>query len=777
MICLLGGTLGSLVLLATAAPSITLQNAGIAGMLQSGAVPVQIDVDFGELPAAAGAIEVEYIGADGDVVRRRATVPILPGTTVTRWMLVAPPQSTTPITATLLDAQGSILLTSMPRTPASLASPVPPGDSTILVVGTDRGGLQLLTPTGSSAITSSPVTATTVVADDLPAASGAFRGINTIIWSDGGAPSPAVATAVLDWVRSGGHMVLLPPALGAPWGEGSGDIGRITGFEDTPRPRTVPPVKLQQFFDGGAQGDDLVLPTLPDESPWTSIRSDSAGAPIIVRRAFEFGHVTAVAIDPSNRALATLRTPRGTLAHVDLAAFWGPVLARRDLPSASRLERAIREDRMRGRPMTAAESLTDSLPAHWLHRTTSVSGRLLLAAVLAGLYFIIAGPVLWRVLGRRDQRGLMWPALGVCAAVFAVLVWGLGSIVMPSNVHVRHLTVLDHISGTPRHRVQSWMDLQLPGSGNRVISTDDVPTAAAVIRTWQPASAASITFGDVRRLPGATRDGELVTAARDATTRLHFKWSGLADPEQWGRLLGSEPNAPIEVDGDTLRGVLVNRLDVPVRNMSIIWIQGPADGSSAGGAWIDPTTAGTPLVRGQWWSPIDGELLPGESIDLSRIEPSVASDLSRTLHKRQTAYAGFGGLTLQSEAQARQAMELLSLWSLATPPPWAVPPPPPGVETGQARRQRELTPSWALPTRAFGADLDLGPWLASPALIVLGWIDSADLPVEVLIDGDPPDTQDGMIMIRWVLPLGAGDCERRASKVNDFQRPIRGYWC
>ncbi len=760
MKALIGGifgiALGSFVLTTSAAESITFQDAGVAGLISTGVVPVEVQVDFGSLPAAAGAIEIEYIGADGDVVRRRKTVPILPETTVSRWMMVSPPTPTTPMTATLLDGNGRVLMTSTPRTAASLASPVPPGDTITVIVGTDRGGFELLTPDTLDAVTTTPMTSATIVAQDLPHALAAFHGINTMIWSDGGAPSPETAAAVLSWVRNGGHLVLFPPAMGAPWGEGSGDLSVEVGLEETPQPRSVSGTTLGAFFDGGVTGRTLDLPNLVDTEPWKTIRTDESDVPVITRRALGFGHVTAVAIDPSRRALAALRNREGGLVRPNMASLWGAVLARRDLPVISQLEAAANEERLRGRPMTITTTLTDSLPAHWLNRTTTVSGRLLLAGGLAGIYFIVAGPLLWRVF---RGRAMLWPALGMCAAAFAVVAWIVGSIVMPSNVHVKHMTVLDHVSGSLEHRVQSWMDLQLPGAGNRLILA---PTAVdsnelshtALMRTWQPASAASITFGDVRRLPSATEDGEFVTAARDATTRLHLQWRGVVNPERWGRLFASSPNAPIGIQDDALHGVLENRLDVPVRDMSIIWIQGPATNVGAGGEWIDPTRAGMPLVRGQWWSPVNGELLPGEQIDLSLIEPSPASDLARTLHERQLAFSTSMGLLMLSDAQARHAMELLSLWSLATPPPWAIPAPPVGIEKPIARRERELMPKWALPKRAFGANLDLGPWLASPALIVLGWIDSSDLPVPLHINGEVADEQNGLILVRWILPLG-----------------------
>jgi hypothetical protein len=597
------------------------------------------------------------------------------------------------------------------------------------------------------------LTIATVTAQDLPTSSSAYDGINTIVWSDGGVPSAEVAEAVVQWVQSGGHLVLLPPALGSPWGQGAGNLATAVGVTETPMATSISTHHLQRFFDGDVAPIDLALPTLPTTSPWHAIRQTLDNTPVITRRNLGFGHVTMSSIDPSRRALGPIRSPEGRSAHIGLSTFWGPLLARRDLPSLTQLSNVVREDRLRTMTPRTSQWLDDSLPTAWLHRSTSVSGRLLLAAMLGGMYFIVSGPLMWRVLGARSQRSYMWPAMAVCGLVFGVVVWGTGSIIMPSMTHVKHLTVLDHIAGTAQHRVQSWIDVQLPGSGNRLISTSAAQqrnTNAAFIRAWQPASATTITFGDVRRLPTAAHDSEVVTAARDATTRLHLNWTGVADPEQWGRLFSSTPGNPIGITDGALHGDLTNRLDVPVRNMSIIWIQGPATPRAAGGAWLNPTTAGTPLVDGQWWSPMDGELLPGETLNLSLIQPSPDSDLARTLHDRQMA---FSGLSIPTHSQQRRAMELLSLWSLTTPPPWAVPRPTPGTTSGRAQREQAKAPEWDLPIRTFGADLDLGPWLASQALIVFGWIDATDLPIDLHIDGQGADAQDGMILIRWVLPL------------------------
>ncbi|MCH2136922.1 MAG: hypothetical protein MK101_10125 [Phycisphaerales bacterium] len=747
MIAFLGG------LLLAAAPSITMREAGIAGLLPDGPTPVLVDVEFGDLDAGPGVLELAFTNTDGDTVQQRTNVSILPGANLSRWMIVTPPDADTPLQATLTDETGVPLSTSSAIAPSALASPLERDQSLILLVGTDRGGLETLEAFNDQQVTNASTRIAMIEAFDLPDVQGALGGVQTIIWSDGAPPEAKGAEVVLDAVRSGAHLLLLPPALGAPWGEGAGNLTTAAGFDGPPTPVEVSPQAISHLLDVPAAGDGLLLPLLPSTSPWTPVLEDASGQPIVIRRPHGFGQITVSALDPSRLALAGLGSAAGRPPRADLERFWGATLARRDLPSLPELDRASTEERFR-HPRTAARgNLTDALPTHWLARSMRVSGRLITVTLFALVWVLVAGGLLWRLTNRRGRHVFVWPALGGLSLAFALVAWALGSVMMPSETHVRHVTVLDHVSGTPLHRARSWIDLQLPGSGNRQIDLGQTSSHWALLRHWQPQGATAISFGDSRRLPLADRSDALVVAARDATSRMHLDWTGLADPEDWGRVLTSVPDDRVRVEDGRLKGSLVNRLPLSLHNVSVIWIQDRLRVPGAGGDWLDPLLAGRPLVAGQWWGLAPGTLLPGESIDLSLTRPSPESDLLRRVFDMQRMPTPGTGLLGADDDQIRNAMELLSVWSLTAPRAWAVPPPPRSEETAQERRQREAPPQWNLPHRMFGRSLDLGPWLASEAIIVLAWVEPSELPVDLRIDGEAPDAQDGRMLIRWILPL------------------------
>ena len=56
-------------------------------------------------------------------------------------------------------------------------------------------------------------------------------------------------------------------------------------------------------------------------------------------------------------------------------------------------------------------------------------------------------------------------------------------------------------------------------------------------------------------------------------------------------------------------------------------------------------------------------------------------------------------------------------------------------------------------SRQFGTELEIGAALGTPMLIVTGFLDEADLPIPLSIDGNPMHTPQGEVMVRWILPL------------------------
>jgi hypothetical protein len=614
--------LGGMVLLA--APTVLLRSAGVADRLLDGPVPVLIDVDAADAEAGAGTLLVEYNGIDGDTVQHAISIPIVPGSKTAHWVIIDPPSFDTAVSASLIDADGVPLAVARPIQLDLLAEPFSTmgglgswsTPSLLLIVGTDRLGLEALQMSTRTLVLSEPILALSTNVESIPPHATVLRNIDTIVWSDGGPPDEPLSRAILEWVDAGGHLVLTPPAMGAPWGSGSGLIAAAAGLESVGPAEPVNVSALAALFDHPVSGEAPMLAELPDSAPWRAIRTSPSGVPLITRTPLGLGHITAVALDPSRRALASLRSDSPTGVRLGLAEAWGPILARRDLPSMPLFRTMTDEDRLRKNLLNQGYSrVTDRLMNRTLGRSTSVSGRLLLAAVFSAAYLLVGGVVLWRVLRRQQRMAWTWPAFGATAVVFAIAAWLLGTALMPSTVHVKHFTVLDHVAGSADHHVQAWLDLQLPGTGDRELMVRNEATETARIAPWPTmAVIAPITFGDVRRLPPRTHDDAMHVIARDANTRAHVHWRGTADPEQWGRLFSSAPDEPIHADGTSLHGRLVNRLPITLNDVSLIWITGNARVRPDDGLWQSPDNAGHPLVRGQWWRL--GQLQPGATINL-----------------------------------------------------------------------------------------------------------------------------------------------------------------
>ena len=55
--------------------------------------------------------------------------------------------------------------------------------------------------------------------------------------------------------------------------------------------------------------------------------------------------------------------------------------------------------------------------------------------------------------------------------------------------------------------------------------------------------------------------------------------------------------------------------------------------------------------------------------------------------------------------------------------------------------------------RPFGIELDLGPHLASPVLLIMGVVKQTNLPVSVQVDGRDVQDTTGDVLLRWRVPL------------------------
>jgi hypothetical protein len=56
--------------------------------------------------------------------------------------------------------------------------------------------------------------------------------------------------------------------------------------------------------------------------------------------------------------------------------------------------------------------------------------------------------------------------------------------------------------------------------------------------------------------------------------------------------------------------------------------------------------------------------------------------------------------------------------------------------------------------RTGARELDLSEWFTQPCLIVMGWLEQADMPYELTLDGERVEGS-GPVLVRWIMPLPA----------------------
>ena len=743
------GLLGGLLLLG--APGVEIRSAGVGGYHLPGPVPVLVRVTGDGETTTAGSLVLEYTGLDGDTVQYASNVPVVGTAATDHWVLVDPPHRDTLLGARLLDEAGDQLAASEPVALATLAKPVDrlPGAfataELVAIVGTDRLGLEGLQVALTEQVMRRRLLPITMTADALPPLPAALRGLHAIIWSGGGAPDEALTDALLQWVHESGHLILTPPAMGPPWGQAGNPLAIRVGLE-TPAPAEgITTDMLSPFFEQPLQGDPPMLVRLPTDTPWRMVTPLHEDHALITRASLGHGHVTAVAMDPSRRALATLEGPDGGALRPSLPAFWGPALARHDLPSMSALRRAASEDRMRLNLSPApSQVMQGGHVAAALRRDLTVGGRLLSAVVLAVLY-LLSATVLLGTLTRRRRAWIVWPSFAAMSVVFALVTWAAGELLLPTHSQVQHLTVLDQVHGQPVQKATAYLELQLPGTGDRLVTVRDDATETARIEPWDPrADGIDVTFGDVRRLPERTHDDAMWMLARDTTARAQVHWTGTANPERWGRVFTPASGEPESIRPDGTAGALDYRLPVPLHEATMLLLSDLPPTPGQGGAWIKADTAGHPLVRG-WWLGL-GTINPGDRIVLNTLTKSPAADLMTVKHQSVAKQAAW-----TTDANAGLFWAALSTASLAPTPPWSMRFPKDTEHKWQ--RDANKMPIWGQIETLFGDHLDLGPWLAGPAVIIMGWVDQAELPIPLQINGADPDAVDGRTFVRWIMPL------------------------
>lgn len=611
---------------------------------------------------------------------------------------------------------------------------------------------------------------------------------DAIAWGEGqpGQLAPDVAHAIREWVRRGGHLIVVLPRVGQTWTDETVNplfdlipkvrIERresvdLAPFEPMLRrvrvgARRLPDKETVHFFAPAAEREGEGSP----ESGWgeaVPILNAPDGRCIAVRRSEGTGAVTLIGLDLGSRFFQQDDLPQADL-------FWHRILGRRGaLPREDELTSGTGRPRAVAVPTGRTQSTLDRDFGGQINKTERAAAGVLIGFVVFIAYWLVAGPVGFFVLKQTGRSHHAWVAFTLAAGVFTAIAWGGATAIRPRRVEASHLTFLDHVYGQPWQRARSWVNLLTPVYGEARVSVGDPASRGGgasvatsdrfhnTIAPWDtPGSDSGGGFPDARAYRIESKSPEAIGfPARSTVKQFQVDWAGgprwsMPRPEP-----GPDGERRIEIlpeprEGQpVLRGVLTHDLPGPLSEVTIVVVRGQKG--------LDPSLVSTfseRMLADVVVARVSGDWAPGRPLDLTVVKQHrTVSDsegfFTSLLPQARDEDQGIGGGRGEEQFDPRGLagrLNALAFYSQLAPPREDT-----SVRAGpQAAAFRTMTHGW-----------DLGRWFTQPCVIVVGHLgEDGDQPSPVPLYADvgggyrEAPTR-GRTVVRWVYPLSAGEIE------------------
>lgn len=589
--------------------------------------------------------------------------------------------------------------------------------------------------------------------DDIPDRWQGLAPYETLVWgrgpdADPGSLGPDRARSVMEWVRRGGHLVVVLPPVGQEWTVAARNpLAPVLPRVRIERREGVPldPYRALLTLDTGAPlpSSSVVHAFTPlaeaDRLEAMRVLDGPDGACVVARRLVGAGMVTLVGLDLASGALVSA----GVL-HAE--AFWHRVLGRRH-PLDSFEQVRARDSDLAAAIQQRAISDYDADIENEINRTGDASAGVLLSLVVFSAYWLLAGPVGFAIIKRNGWRAHAWVGFLAMIGLFTAIAWAGATALRPKRIEGTHLVFLDEIHGTGVQRARAWMSVLVPEYGEATIAVGG-SQSDDLIAPWEPAGAgAGVGFPDNRPYRiAARRPSAMRVPVRSTIKQIRADWAGeglwrMPEPV---REPGSEGPASLRL-GDAANGLvigeLVHNLPGPLTDVLVVVITGQREVAQGG--------------RGPTWMPAISYMdtpsqpawAPGERLDLRR----VTGNVERTPIERSSlnwfsdrALIGVGrGFTAEGvvrSADPASRFTALSFMQML------------GAPDFRAFRSRGRASPLAARRETHG--LDLSRWFTQPCVIIIGHLEQAsgDSPVPITVDQQPVRSR-GRTVVRWVYPL------------------------
>lgn len=595
---------------------------------------------------------------------------------------------------------------------------------------------------------------------DIPDRWMGLAPLESLVWTGSGAEeqpsrlSESQAEAIREWVLRGGHLIIPLPVVGQTWvGSTNNPLADIMPPVDAIRTEGVDLAPYRYMFTGD---DKAALPSAaivhflePNSNAGPTdampILSSPDGRPVVVRRLAGTGAVTLIGIDVASLAQGS-RVVRADY-------FWHRILGKRvELPGLAELNTRKNSPNgtyyFRGRDESRFEDVITGL----IEKQGKAAGGLLLALLVFGSFWLLAGPIGFYALKRVKRVHYSWLGFVAVIGAFTAIAWGGANLLTQRTADGRHVTFLDHVYGQPVQRARAWMNIYLPSYGEERVAVGGDGAGAGtkmhqMISAWEPAHSESVWkgFPDARGYAVDARNPDSISfPARSTVKQVQIDWAGSprwkmplpelpanAGTADLGREVRLESRAPAK-PGDrdwALVGSVTHGLPGPLTEVVIVVVrrQTPLYKALPGGLLAEAEIFKLPFD----WS-------PGEPLDLGAATPPTTSKL--------TAEKYLGDLLPQnhdldptglrsSGFSADKSLTALAFFSLLEPPD------PTNPRDWHSLARRESTHTW-----------DITRWFTQPCIIIIGQVKDQETPVPVTVDGQPLATR-GRTVVRWVYPL------------------------
>lgn len=763
-------------------------------------------------------VQWEIPNVDGDVAEYGRTVALTPGQPRRIWLYAPiPPQAGTgttwPVRVFELNegARGAEL--GGARISAGAAARL--DDAMIGVVGsTAHLGLRGYAATGMTSRRAPHLHEFTHIISsirpqDTPDRWEAWSQYEAVAWADAD-PSTLTsdqADAIREYVRRGGHFIIVLPQVGNPWGLGQPARTEFGDLLPSRAPRKDEGTRLSEIQSvlskaNAAEVDfELAVHVFKDlvngfdalDRGYYPVHVTSDGRVVVVQRTFGHGHITISGIDLAYRRLYSVPLSNGSSGLPQADAFWNRILGRRyDTPTPTELTQIEQANRL-ATPIGKENPLgSGKLFLQQISMSQEASIGLLAAMLLFTAYWLVAGPGAFYALKLYRAVRFSWLAFAGAAAVFTALAWGTVGLIRQNQVAVKHVTVLDHIyrpedtarTEDPQYqRALSWFSVRLPGYGNVALTLDPTETETGFLRdmlySWTPPGDPVQQFPNTDRyrvdvgnnpamwdkyVDPANADA-YERPSRSTSTLMRADWLGGLDPN-WGGFFRIDPSDPIRVvydqmgREDTIAGTLISDLPGDLVDTTFIWVKNnrttPRRYQPIGGAespWVPVAQSGAMynngemLRRGQPWS-------NGQKFDLAaafdnrtrtRSQVRLDSNIRQTYVEPYSGADMFGGGPGSGTLGSRDITNYMEMLSIFNQLD-----PPQYLRASAGGNVRDS----AVFYREVGRRIDLSVWLNRPCLIIMGYIRNSDLPIPFKVNGRTPVTEEGSVtLVRWIYPL------------------------